>query len=102
QGDHEERGCVGRSGHGNRGNRRDFRGSRPSPCYGVASSFSTSACSLPLVEIPDFPCIVNSPVIEVNRPPASLTIIGKGPASHDAITGSTMISARPVATRQWP
>ena len=54
------------------------------------------------VEIALPPPCVAAPEKSVNRPPASSTTGWRAAQSQVCITGSSMISARPVATSAWP
>src|SRR5208282_2639155 len=63
---------------------------------------STSSYNAPFVANPSPPEIVLLPFQSVNRPPASSRIGTSGAASHSCSTGSSMISARPVATSTCP
>ncbi len=60
---------------------------------------STSSSTAPLVATPSPPWMVASPFQSVKVPPASSSTGCNAAASQMLMLGSTMTSARPVATR---
>lgn len=63
---------------------------------------TTSSNTSPFVESASGAMCVAAPAQSVNVPPASTTIGANAAVSHRFMIGSSMTSARPVATRTWP
>src|SRR5208282_639753 len=68
----------------------------------LATIFNTCSYSAPFVANPSPPEIVRRPRQSVNLPPASSRMGISAAASHSCSAGSSMISARPVATSMYP